>query len=116
MYNAPRTLSASTAEIIGYSEWRPTGCASPLVWRGDDIGLGDKPAIIHLVDNSGCLRSHTVAETLALRGSVDAYGLGRVVSALRLFAGTGELHPDDLAAWREVEDEFPVIELCGRDL
>lgn len=102
--------------FIGYSEWRPTGCASPLVWRGDDISVGDGPAIIHLVDNSGFLRSHTVAETLALRGSVDGYGLGRVVSALRLFASTGKLHPDDLAAWHEVEEEFPVCSRVGEVL
>ncbi|MGF6781117.1 hypothetical protein [Paraburkholderia sp. GAS334] len=45
--------------------------AAHLVWQGDDIGVGDKPAIIHFVDDFGILRSFTVADTLNHRMHVD---------------------------------------------
>lgn len=160
MNNTLRTLSASTATIIGYSEWRPTryrvkdsngrnyglftshekantfanGVLMSLddddahmniqavrdtnfyVWVGDNIGVGDGPASVLLHNEFGSQSMHSVRRVLAMTPMIDAYGFGRIVSALRLMADIGELHPDDLAAWREVEDEFPIIELCGRDL
>lgn len=90
--------------------------ASHLVWQGDDFGLGDRPAVIHLVDDFGILRSFTVADALNHRMHVDPRGLGRIVSALRLMADCGKLHPEDLAAWGAAADEFPVVELCGSNL
>ncbi|MGF6664978.1 hypothetical protein QF000_006646 [Paraburkholderia atlantica] len=79
-------------------------------WHGDNIGFGDGPAIVILRNEFGhqCLRS--VRQALAIAPMIDAYGLGRIVTALRHMASLDELHPDDLAAWREVETEFPVFQ------
>jgi len=90
--------------------------ASHLIWQGDSIGSGSDLAIIQFLDDFGILRTFTVADALNHRKDIDARGLSRIASALRLMAGLGELHPEDLAAWHAVQDEFPVIELCGRDL
>lgn len=86
-------------------------------WLGDDLGCSSgKPARIHMRDQFGRRQKSSVRNVLLRAADMDAYGLGRVVSALRLFAGTGRLHPDDLAAWREVEDEFPVCSRTGEVL
>jgi hypothetical protein len=90
--------------------------ASHLIWQGDSIGTGSDPAVIQFLDDFGILRVFTVADALNHRTDVDPRGLGRIVSALRLMADLGELHPEDLAAWRAIQDEFPVIEPCGRNL
>lgn len=100
-------------EHAGSIEVSKIDSASHLVWRGDDIGLGDRPATIDFVDGFGILRSFSVAVSLAYRTQIDPRGLWRIVSALRLMSNSGELHPDDLAAWREVEDEFPIIEIAS---
>lgn len=84
--------------------------ASHFKWQGDCIGLGDGPAIVTLRDEFGGLHDLSVAAVLLRASEIDPYGLGRVVSALRLMADLEELHPDDLAAWREVEDQFPVFQ------
>lgn len=84
------------------------------VWDGDSIGCsGDSPAIVMLHNDFGWQSTHSVREVLRMPHMIDAYGLSRIVSALRLIADLGELNPDDLAAWREVEGEFPVVEIAS---
>jgi hypothetical protein len=91
--------------------------ASYNTWLGDDIGCSSgKRARIHLCDQFGRQQETSVRNVLLQAANMDAYGLGRVVSALRFFASTGELHADDLAVWREVEADFPIRELFGRNL
>jgi len=82
------------------------------VWDGDSIGCSrDSPAIVMLHNDFGSQSMRSVREVLAMPHMIDAYGLGRIVSALHLLANVGDLHPDDLAAWREVEGEFPIARM-----
>lgn len=70
------------------------------VWSDDSIGLGDGPAIVTLCNEFGSQSRWPVRQVLAMAPMVDANGMRRIVSALRRMAGSGKLHPDDLAAWR----------------
>ncbi|KFX60587.1 hypothetical protein KBK24_0137295 [Burkholderia sp. K24] len=85
-------------------------------WLGDSIGRSDLPACVSILDQFGQHREYSVFEVLSRAHEINARGLNRIVSALRLFASTGQLHPDDLAAWREVEDEFPICYRTGEVL
>jgi hypothetical protein len=114
LFNSHRQASRFADGLLLYPEHADSiritrvESASHLIWQGDSIGLGSDPAIIQFLDDFGILRTFTVADALNHRKDVDPRGLGRIVSALRLMAGLGELHSEDLAAWREVEDEFPI--------
>ncbi|MBN3788316.1 hypothetical protein [Burkholderia sp. Ac-20353] len=83
--------------------------ANFFVWDGDNIGLGDGPATVILHDEFGSQLLRSVRQILAMASMIDARGMTRIVSALRHFGDTGELHPDDLAAWQEVKDDLPVF-------
>jgi hypothetical protein len=80
--------------------------AAYFTWRGDDIGCGDGAAVIHFNDQFGSLLSLNVAETLRRADQIDGYGLTRVVLGLR--ACIDRLHSDDLAAWLEHREEYPI--------
>jgi hypothetical protein len=80
------------------------------VWCGDNIGCGDGPAIVRLSNEFGSQSMYSVRRIFELASMIDERGITRIVSALRLMADVGKLHPDDLSAWREVEAEFPVFQ------
>lgn len=80
--------------------------AAYFTWQGDNIGCGDGAAVVHFVDQFGGALYLNVAETLRQADQIDGYGLTRIVLALHACAD--QLHPDDLAAWREHEAEYPI--------
>jgi hypothetical protein len=100
----------SLEEEGAYVSIRPVRGTNFYVWCGDNIGCGNGPASVLLSNDFGSQSSHSVRRIFELAPMIDAYGFSRVVSALRLMADLGELHPEDLSAWREVEDEFPVFQ------
>lgn len=84
-------------------------------WLGDNIGCSaGRPARIEVRDQFGIKRRLSVKAVLSIARDLDAQGLTRVVLGLR--AAAEQLHPDDLAAWREHEDEYPLRDLHGSDL
>ncbi|MFM0363723.1 hypothetical protein [Paraburkholderia sediminicola] len=98
-------MGLEESDYVSIKPIRSTGYDT---WLGDSIGLGDTPACISLIDQFGQHYETTVANVLHRASDVDARGLGRIVSALRLMADVGELHADDLAAWRKHEAEYPI--------
>ncbi|KJJ95049.1 hypothetical protein UB44_23315 [Burkholderiaceae bacterium 26] len=76
--------------------------AGQLKWIGDDLCADrGRPALIHLIDESGKNLYLGLADVLARAGAVDTYGLGRVTSCARFAAEHGYLHPADAEAWRQ---------------
>jgi hypothetical protein len=81
----------------------PVGSAAYDAWPGDDIGFAtDRPARI-------CLGASSASEwTRPLEAHFSLPMVCRAWSQLCGKANVGELHPDDVAAWCEAEDECPV--------
>lgn len=148
-----RANATTPADILAYSEWRPTrwrlatsagknyglfntheraarfsvGVQMDLdesdcvfielerstgynIWLGDNIGCSSRrPARILWRDQFGQQQTSSVKNVLSRAADIDAYGITRVVSALRLWAAQGGLHADDLAAWRAVEVDYPIL-------
>jgi len=98
-------MSLEESEYVSIKLVRSTGYDT---WLGDNIGFSDAPAQIHLRDQFGKERYASVGNVLSRAADLDAYGLTRIVLALR--ACSDQLHPSDLAAWRAAEDQFPIFQ------
>jgi hypothetical protein len=98
-------MGLEESDYVSIKPIRSTGYDT---WLGDSIGLGDTPACISLIDQFGRPYETTVAIVLHRASDIDARGLTRIISALRLMADLGELHADDLAAWRMHEADYPI--------
>ncbi|MGE6498627.1 hypothetical protein [Cupriavidus metallidurans] len=85
-----------------------------LRWVGDNIGtqLG-APITIELLEQHGLHIHASVASTLILINRIKADERARILSALRNCAEHGELHPDDLQAYRAWDEDQACTTDCS---